>query len=170
MKTNSMKMKRVCYLMMLLFIGTGAAFAQSKKERRKQKELRVKEIIESENYKIDVTTAYPRRGRMIPLTSLYSLEIRNDSVFSQLPYFGRAYSIPYGGGSGLMFKAPIEKYQMIYNKRGVAKAELTARSEEDKIKFYFTVYPDGSSNIDATMQQRESIRFSGELVVPEKTE
>lgn len=165
-----MKIKRICFFILLLSIGAGMVCAQSKKERRKQKELRVKELIESENYKIDVTTAYPRRGRMVPLTSLYSLEMRNDSVFSQLPYFGRAYSIPYGGGSGLMFKAPIEKYQMIYNKRGVAKAELTARSKEDKIKFYFTIYPDGSSNIDATMQQRESIRFSGELVVPEKTE
>lgn len=165
-----MKTKRICFLMMLLFIGAGVTFAQSKKERRKEKELRVKEIIESENYKIDVTTAYPRRGRMIPLTSLYSLEIRNDSVFSQLPYFGRAYSIPYGGGKGLMFKAPMEKYQMIYNKRGIAKAELTASSKEDKIKFYVTIYPDGSSSIDATMQQRESIRFSGELVIPEKTE
>lgn len=164
------KSKRICFTILLSFIGASIASAQSKKEKRKQKELIVKEIVESENYKIDVTTAYPRRGHMVPLTSPYSLEIRNDSVFSHLPYFGRAYSIPYGGGSGLMFKAPIEKYQMIYNKHGVAKAELTARSEEDKIKFYFTISPNGSSNIDATMQQRESIRFSGELAIPEKTE
>lgn len=164
------KSKRICFTILLSFIGASIASAQSKKEKRKQKELIVKEIVESENYKIDVTTAYPRRGHMVPLTSPYSLEIRNDSVFSHLPYFGRAYSIPYGGGSGLMFKAPIEKYQMIYNKHGVAKAELTAHSEEDKIKFYFTISPNGSSNIDATMQQRESIRFSGELAIPEKTE
>lgn len=163
------KSKCICFTILFLFIGVSIAFAQNKKEKRKQKELIVKEIIESENYKIDVTTAYPRRGRMVPLTSLYSLEIRNDSVFSYLPYFGRAYSIPYGGGNGFIFKAPIEKYQMIYNRHGVAKAELTARSEEDKVKFYFTISPDGSSNIDATMQQRESIRFSGELAIPDKT-
>lgn len=162
--------KYICFLALLLFIGARTTSAQSRKERRKQKELVVKKLVESENYKIEVTTAYPLRGRMVPLSPSYSLEIRNDSVFSRLPYFGRAYSIPYGGGSGLMFEAPIEKYQMIYNRRGIAKAELTARGKEDKFKFYFTIYPDGSSNINVTMQQRDPIRFVGQLVIPEKTE
>ena len=86
----------------------------------KEQEQIVGEKIESENYRIDINTAYPRRGRMIPLTSIYSVTIRNDSVFSQLPYFGRAYSIPYGGGQGLMFNASIDQYTMAMGKRGYA--------------------------------------------------
>jgi len=37
------------------------------------------------------------------LTSPYSVEIRNDSIISHLPYYGRAYSIPYGGGDSSFF-------------------------------------------------------------------
>ena len=74
-------------------------------------------LIESENYKIDVNTAMPMRGRSIPLTSSYSLTIRNDSVISYLPYYGRAYSIPYGGGDGLNFKAILQKYKWKWIKR-----------------------------------------------------
>ena len=126
-----------------------------------------KEKIESENYRIDINTAYPRRGRMIPLTSIYSVTIRNDSVFSQLPYFGRAYSIPYGGGQGLMFNAPIDQYTMSMGKRGAAKINFTAKSPEDQFKFRITIYSNGSSSIDVDMQNRESISFSGDLILPE---
>ena len=112
-------------------------------------------------------TAYPRRGRMIPLTSIYSVTIRNDSVFSQLPYFGRAYSIPYGGGQGLMFNAPIDQYTMAMGKRGAAKINFTAKSPEDQFRFRITIYSNGSSSIDVDMQNRESISFSGDLILPE---
>ena len=105
-----MKTNRRIMLLILFIAGTGifTLQAQNREERKELKEQTVKEKIESENYRIDINTAYPRRGRMIPLTSIYSVTIRNDSVFSQLPYFGRAYSIPYGGGQGLMFNAPID--------------------------------------------------------------
>lgn len=109
-----MKTNRRIMLLILFIAGTGifTLQAQNREERKELKEQTVKEKIESENYRIDINTAYPRRGRMIPLTSIYSVTIRNDSVFSQLPYFGRAYSIPYGGGQGLMFNAPIDQYTM----------------------------------------------------------
>lgn len=35
----------------------------------------------------------PMRGNSRTLTSSYSLKIKNDSVFSNLPYFGVAYSL-----------------------------------------------------------------------------
>ena len=104
---------------------------------------------------------------MIPLTSVYSVIVRNDSVFSQLPYFGRAYSIPYGGGQGLMLKASIDKYNMVMGKRGAAKINFTARNSEDQFKFRITIYSNGSSSIDVDMQNRESISFSGDLILPE---
>ena len=96
--------KQIFMLLLALLVGIPTLSAQSKKEKKEQKKEAVKKLIESENYKIDVNTAMPMRGRSIPLTSSYSLEIRNDSVISYLPYYGRAYSIPYGGGDGLILK------------------------------------------------------------------
>ena len=127
-----------------------------------------KELIVSENYKIDVNTAMPMRGRSIPLTSLYSLEIRNDSVISYLPYYGRAYSIPYGGGNGLNFKAPLKEYNMKLDKKGNSVITFTARNPEDKFDFRVKVYSNGSTSIDVNMQNRQSISFQGELDVKEE--
>lgn len=142
--------------------------AQSKKERKEQKKEAVKKIIVSENYKIDVNTAHPMRGRSIPLTSLYSLTIRNDSVISYLPYYGRAYSIPYGGGEGLIFSAPLKEYTMEMDKKGKAVIHFTARSPEDKFDYSIQVYPNGSASINVNMQNRQSISFQGELDVKEE--
>ena len=168
-----MKMKKqILMLLLALLVGLPTLSAQSKKEKKEQKKEAVKELIVSENYKIDVKTApnppVPLPGRSIPLTSLYSLEIRNDSVISYLPYYGRAYSIPYGGGNGLNFKAPLKEYNMKLDKKGNSVITFTARNPEDKFDFRVKVYSNGSTSIDVNMQNRQSISFQGELDVKEE--
>ena len=91
----------VGFLGIVLFCAGQSLFAQSKQERKEQKERVVREIVDSGRIKIDVDRAVPMAGRSVNLTSPYSLEIHGDSILSYLPYFGRAYSAPYGGGEGL---------------------------------------------------------------------
>ena len=127
--------KQILMLLLVMLAGIPTLSAQTKKEKKEQKKEAVRQLIVSEDYKIDVNTAMPMRGRSIPLTSQYSLQIRNDSVFSYLPYYGRAYSVPYGGGSGL---------------------------------FRAKVFPDGTTSIDVTMQNRQAISYRGEVDLDKK--
>ena len=103
------------------------------------------------------------RGRSVQRSSLYSLKIKNDSVFSYLPYYGRAYSVPYGGGKGLDFKAPLKEYSMKLDKKGDAQIEFKARTPEDNFEYNVTVFSNGSASISVTMQNRQSISFQGDL-------
>lgn len=162
MKTKN----HILVLLLALLVGLPTLSAQTKKEKKEQKKEAVKKLIVSENYKIDVRTALPMRGRSIPLTSPYSLEIKNDSVISYLPYFGRAYSIPYGGGNGLNFKAPLKEYSMEMDKKGNAVIKFTARNTEDNYEYRAKVYSDGSASIDVNMTNRQSISFQGDLLLP----
>lgn len=73
--------KQIFMLLLALLMGIPTLSAQSKKEKKEQKKEAVKKLIESENYKIDVNTAMPMRGRSIPLTSSYSLTIRKILLF-----------------------------------------------------------------------------------------
>jgi len=160
-----MKTKKILSsVFLILFLGTFTLSAQSKQSRKKEKEKAVKELVDSGNYKIDVSMAYPQRGRSVPLTSFYSLEIRNDSVISHLPFYGRAYSIPYGGGNGLSFKAPVEEYDISKNmKKKKYEVKLKTKTSEDTFQFNIDIFFDGSSNINVNMQNRESIHFSGDI-------
>ena len=161
------KKKQIFMLLLALLVGLPLS-AQSKQEKKELKKEAVKKLIASENYKIDVRTAMPMRGRSIPLTSSYSLEIRNDSVISYLPYYGRAYSIPYGGGDGLNFKAVLKEYSMKMDKKGNAVIEFIARNPEDRYEYRIKVFPNGSASIDVNMQNRQSISFQGELYIKEE--
>ena len=149
---------------LILCIGSVTVVAQSKQSKKQKKENAIKALVESGNYKIDVTMANPQRGKSIMLTSPYSLEVRNDSVISQLPFYGRAYSIPYGGGDGLMFKAPLNEYNVVYNtKKKRVEIKMKAKTSEDTFEYNFDIYYNGSSRINVNMQNRESISYSGEI-------
>ena len=155
--------KQILMLLLAMLAGIPTLSAQTKKEKKEQKKEAVRQLIVSENYKIDVNTAMPMRGRNITLSSPYSLEIRNDSVFSYLPYYGRAYSVPYGGGSGLIFNAPLKEYTMDLDKKGNAVIKFSARSSEDFFEFSAKVFSNGTASIDVIMQNRQSISYRGEL-------
>ena len=97
-----------------MFVGDAchATRNSTEPERKKaQTERSVREALNAGQYKIKVDYMQPMRGRSRALTSDYSIEIRNDSVFSYLPYFGVAYNVPYGGGKGLIFNAPLTEYK-----------------------------------------------------------
>ena len=79
----------------VLFFGGQSLYSQSKKEREEQKAKEMKEMIENGRFTIEVDRALPMGGRTVHLTTPYSLEMRGDSAISYLPYFGRAYSLPY---------------------------------------------------------------------------
>ena len=61
-----------------------SAAAQSRSEKKAQTERNVREAINADHYKINVDYMQPMKGRSRALTSDYSIEIRNDSVFSYL--------------------------------------------------------------------------------------
>ncbi len=106
-----MKANKLFLLASLLLSGSMIPItAQNKKEKKQQREQAVREAVDAKAYKINVDRVMPMKGGSKHLTSDYSLEIRNDSVYSYLPYFGVAYNVPYGGGKGLNFSAPLSEY------------------------------------------------------------
>ena len=143
-----MKNVRIFWLVGIVLLLAGQSlYAQSKKEKKEQKANEVKELIDSKRFTVDVDRAIPMGGRSVNLTSPYSLEMRGDSVISYLPYFGRAYSAPYGGGDGLRFEGSIT---------------------DDTFAFSVQVFSNGSATINVTPVNKQNITFYGELALEKK--
>lgn len=157
-------------LLAVAIIGFLPLFAQNKKEPKEKRIAAVKEQVESRNYKIDVNRAIPMGAPSIALTYSYNLKIKNDSVYSYLPYYGRAYSIPYGGGKGLNFDAPLKNYEMKKGRKGIMTIRFDTQNSEDHFKFIINIYENGSANIDVNMQNRQSISFYGDVNTEKKTD
>ncbi|NMA74223.1 MAG: DUF4251 domain-containing protein [Bacteroidales bacterium] len=154
-----MKVKKI-FSVVLLFSLVVLPF---RLKAQSENELSFKEILNGKRYRIEVRNAYPQSGRHISLTSNYSLTIKNDTIDSYLPYFGRAYSIPYGGGEGLIFKSKMKEYSIEKEKEDEVRIKIVTITPEDSYTYFITVYENKNADINVFMNKRNSIRFQGDL-------
>lgn len=114
-----MKTKRQIFILLVVVLaGILTLSAQNRKEQRAEV---VRNIISSKNYKIYVDTYIPPYRDPKQLNYLDSIEIKNDSVFSDLLYLEES-DIPYSDrGNQLIFQAPIKKYVMDIDEKGNAR-------------------------------------------------
>lgn len=138
-----------------------------KQSRKACTEQAVAQALDARNYRIRVDYMNPLKGRSRPLTTSYSLTVRNDSLFSYLPYAGEAYNVPYGGGKALNFDAPISTYEMKEGKRGRKEIKITTTNEEDTYTYSLTVFSDGSTHIHVLPNRRQAISFNGQMETEE---
>jgi hypothetical protein len=153
-------------LLLAALLLSGSSMTVSAQERQTEKAAeaaKIRQTLLSGKYKIDIKRAVPFAERTIDLTPSYSIAVRNDSLFSDLPYYGRAYSIPYGGGKGLTFNAPLSHYKVKTTKKGRTDISFKCRTEEDTYDFTLRVYDNGNSSVDVSMLNRQPIGFHGEI-------
>lgn len=122
-------------------------------------------MLDNRHYTIEADYAMPYRGTQIPLSYGYSLEISGDTIKSYLPYFGRAYNIPYGGGKGLNFTALINEYKESVTKHGTRHIELLTVTDEDSYLYKIDISDNGYASFDVVARERERISFHGEMSV-----
>lgn len=156
-----MKVKKQTFVLLLtMLVGISFLSAQNSKEQIAKV---VKKAITSKDYKIDADTYIPPYEDSKPLNFPNSIEIRNDTVFSKLFYFGQI-DIPHGvTGNQLNFQAPLEKYAINIDKKGNIHIKFSAHTAIDHVNFKVDVYSDGSAKINIFMRHSQSISYSGKL-------
>ena len=94
-------MKNVLCLSLLLasaaILWSSCATSEEKAAQMAQLSANVTNALNNRDYKIAIDRMYPMRGSSRHVSYGYSVEVRNDTLFSYLPYFVRAYNVSYGG-------------------------------------------------------------------------
>ncbi len=121
--------------------------------------------VESKDFTISVHYANPLRMRQVLLTSEYDLHVKNDSAFAYLPYFGVAYTAPYGGSEGgIRFAEPMTDYVISPNKKSNGwDIHFKIRTKEYAYEIFMNAFNNGRASFSITSQQRDMISFSGEI-------
>ena len=143
---------------------SGCATAEERTARAAEQAAKVRTALTERNYKISIDHMYPMKGGSKSVSFGYTVEVRNDSLFSYLPYIGRAYQIPYGGGKGLNFSERIGSYQETQRKNGLRHIEIGVKNDEDTYLYTIEVWDNGKSQINVQARQRERISYSGDIV------
>ena len=156
-------------LLIFVCISAGAQKSGTKTKRELKAEklalqkAETKMLVENKTFVFDVQTVNPMRGRTVHVTSDYDVRIQNDSIYSYLPFYGRAYSINYGGTqSPLIFEQAIEGFVSTKTKNGYS-IDVHARNQNDMLDFSFHVTESGSTTLTVNSVNRQSISYFGQL-------
>lgn len=163
-----MKTKLSILLVLFSFLNM-ECFAQEKtkkeikaeKELQKQKE--IKSLIDSKNFMFEAQKLTPQGGRFIILDyNTYFLKFNTEKTTCDLPFFGRAYHVSYGGDGGIKFEGTPEKIQIEKRKRNyIIKA--TVKGKDDVYDLMFSIFLNGGATLSINSNNRASISYDGEI-------
>ena len=135
-----------------------------RRERRARESRLVTENVQSGNFSIDIERMYPLRGSSKSVTS-YSVTVKDGTIDSHLPYIGRAWNVPYGGGHALTFEAEVGSYTVQPVRDGY-EVTLYVKTDEDEHIYRFTIFDNGNTSLDVQSGNRDRISYSGNMRFP----
>ena len=125
----------------------------------------VEAALNSRHYRVEIEWMYPNGSRARNVLSDYMMEVRGDTLLSYLPYFGRAYEVPYGGGKGMEFIAPITNYHSVKSGKDATEISMTVDDDEDVLQYRMKIFDNGKTDINVESRKRGNISYSGSLVL-----
>jgi hypothetical protein len=166
MQTISIMKRYSTILMLILFscISIPSSAQEKSTEGKASKGTDIQKLLNSKNYRFIPQSVQTQTGRSIQINN-YSLEIRNDTLVSHLPYYGKAYSGNIGDTDGpLNFKATNITYTSKAGKKD--RTEINIRPEDGKVdaqEFFLTVSASGYGNLSVRFNNRQPVSFYGEV-------
>ena len=151
-------------LMMVLLTACSTGNRMAKAERQAEISRQVLASIDERHFTIAVDWMKPLRGMSKHLSYGYELKLNGDELDSYLPYVGEAQRLPYGGGKGLNFKAPVYNYSCVQSSGNCYLIEFDVTNDEDTFHYRIDLFSSGKALIDVWARDRDAISFQGEMV------
>ncbi len=158
----------IIFLSSILLVGTTNAVAQkkSKKERRMEQFTETQKLVDSKQFIFVPDRAFPQGGRSIDLTTNYGfIKIMGEETEGDMPFFGRGYTIPYGGDGGIKFdKTALKNEQVELNEKKMRISySFEAKSKDDNYRIQMDIGYNGNTSVSVISNNRSQISYSGEI-------
>ncbi len=165
--------KKIMQLVLLLLVVSIPAIAQKsdrkaeKERKRVEKEKEISALMDSKNFEFSADRAIPTGYKSVDLTTNPNfVKFTNDKIVSEMPFYGKAYSVAYGGDSGLKFEGKPEVFTVEKKKKNY-EIEVKVKYKNDYFTMNLTVSFEGSSSMSITSNNRTSISYNGEVFARE---
>ena len=147
---------------------TAQKSSKAAKAAQEEKAFReIQTLVNRKQFQIKIDRVYPQSGHDVSrFNPNGKITIKDSIAEGHLPFFGRAYNLPYGEGGGIEFNAPMKD-------QGI---QITEKRKKKFISFHFFV-PDqndvyqinidivsnGGCSINLTSNNRAHISYSGTI-------
>lgn len=132
----------------------------TKKER---KQVAVLGAIAAKRWHIDIHTMNSMRYGARTVTPDFFLELRGDTLQSNLPYLGQVQVSQLSPSIGLNFEELVRQYKQSRPKPKYTQLDIDVRTREDSYHYVIEIYDSGEASIRVRGQYRDPISFDGTL-------
>lgn len=124
----------------------------------------IEDMIRNHSFIFVAERMNPLRGRSRILTSSYDVRVKNDSLVSFLPYFGRAYTAPIDPTKvGTQFTSTNFTYQVNAEKNDRWRVSLIPKDVSSIQELLFTIFDNGTTSLSITSTSKDHISYEGYL-------
>jgi hypothetical protein len=154
--------KYLFFLLLFITISIAASFSPIK--NNKENDAAIEHAINSKSYVFKARTATPLSGGLIQLNgSNYDLTILPKAIKCDLPFFGRAYRVTYGGEGGIKFSSDDFHYTVKKkNKRGWSII-IKPNDNQDVRLLRLDISKSGYAALSVISTNRQQISFDGNI-------
>lgn len=122
-------------------------------------------LIESGQFHIEIDRVYPQSGHDVSRFNPSGyITITDTLAKGRLPFFGRAYSLPYGEGGGIEFDGPVRDRKMQIKQKRKTHFILyafTVSGKNDIYEISLNIGPEGECTVNLISNNRTQISYSG---------
>ncbi len=167
-------MKTLSFTLILLLSVT-MIFSQTKSKKQLRKEAKAKKIqlvkdgVYNKTFVFKAYSVVPKSEKTKSLVNDFGMEVRGDSIFSYMPYYGKTYSRERQDASfndsPMGFAQPMESYKRSKTNKGY-EVQVEVNNKGDIINLVFHISKTGSATVVASSLNRQSISYMGDIFVP----
>lgn len=165
---------KTIYLLLALLLPVFASTASAQKLTKEEKAAKLekafeetRELVESKQFQISIDRVYPQRGGDVSrFNPRGEITVRDSTAKGNLPFFGRAYSLPYGDGGGIEFDGPMKELTIKTvqkRKNKIISFNFTVTGKNDTYQLSIDAAPGGACSVNLTSNNRAQISYSGTL-------
>lgn len=165
----------ICLVLPLVLVRPAEAQKVSKEERAAQEAKafrKIQELVAGKQFQVEINRVYPQGGFDVSRFNPSGKITVSDTITQgHLPFFGRAYSLPYNEGGGIKFDGPMKDVVLKTiekRKKKAATIRFSVRGENDVYQIGIEAAPNGSCSVNLTSNNRTQISYSGTISPLEK--
>lgn len=132
----------------------------------------LKEAIAAKQFVFEAQTVLPTSGRSRQVGSEgYKVRLSGDTLVSELPYFGRAYTAPINPSEGgIRFTTTQFGYVAKDRRKGGWEISIRPKGATELREFVLNVSENGFASLQALSNNRQPISFTGTVRAAQKSE
>lgn len=125
-------------------------------------ETALKNFLTTKTFVFKAQSAWPLQGNTIQLTPGFDMKVKDDSINTYLPYYGRAYQAGYNNtGGGISFTSVKFDYKLKDNGKKGWELVIKPTDVKDINQLIYSVATSGYATLQITSNSRQAISYYG---------